>query len=56
MQKINKLPRYVAFWRPGIIKAAKPFYVNGLFLYPLETSENRWFSDVSRGYRKRPLT
>ena len=31
-------------------------YVNGLFLYPLETSENHRFSDVSRGYRKRPLT
>ena len=41
MQKINKLTRYVVFWRSGIIKAAKPFYVNGLFLYLLET----WFSD-----------
>ena len=26
-----------------------------LFLYPFETSENLWFSDVFRGYRKRPV-
>ena len=25
------------------------------FLYPLKTSENLWFSDIFRGYRKRPL-
>ena len=26
-----------------------------LVCYPLKTSENYWFSDVFRGYRKRPL-
>ena len=31
------------------------FYATGLFLYPLKTSENFWFSDVFRGYRKRSL-
>ena len=31
-----------------------PFHATGLFLYPLKTSGNRWFSDVFRGYRKRP--
>ena len=33
-----------------------PFHVTGLFLYFLKTSENLWFSDVFRGYRKRPVT
>ena len=28
------------------------FLVTGLFLYPLETAENHWFSDVFREYRK----
>ena len=28
-----------------------PFKSNVTFLYPLETSENLWFSDVFRGYR-----
>ena len=32
-----------------------PFHANDLFLYPLKTSENLWFSDVFRGYRKRPM-
>ena len=26
------------------------FYVTGLYLYPLKTSEKLWFSDVFRGY------
>ena len=29
------------------------FHVTGLFLYPLKTFGNLWFSDVFRGYRKR---
>ena len=29
------------------------FHATGLFPYPLKTSENLWFSDVFRGYRKR---
>ena len=32
-----------------------PFHATGLFLYPLKTSENQRFSDVFRGYRKRPV-
>ena len=32
-----------------------PFHATGLFLYLLKTSENLWFSDVFRGYRKRPV-
>ena len=31
------------------------FHATGLFLYPLKTSENQRFSDVFRGYRKRPM-
>ena len=32
-----------------------PFQANVPFLYPLKTSENLWFSDVFRGYRKGTL-
>ena len=32
----------------------EPFRATGLFLYPLTTSENLWFSNVSRGYEKIP--
>ena len=31
-----------------------PFHATGLFRYPLKTSEKQRFSDVFRGYRKRP--
>ena len=30
------------------------FHAAGLFLYPVQTSENKRFSDAFRGYRKRP--
>ena len=33
-----------------------PFHTIGLFLYPLETLDNQRFSDVLRGYIKRPVT
>ena len=33
-----------------------PFYTTGLFLYPLNALENQGFSDVFRGYRKKPVT
>ena len=33
-----------------------PFHAFCLFLYLLNTSKNLWFSDVVRGYRKRPVT
>ena len=32
-----------------------PFHATGLFLYLLKTSENLWFSDTFREYRKRPV-
>ena len=32
------------------------FHVTGLFLHALKKSESLWFSDVYRGYRKRPVT
>ena len=32
-----------------------PFYATDLFQYSLKTSENQRFSDVFRGYRKRPV-
>ena len=32
-----------------------PFHATGLFLYPLKTSENQKFSDVSRGFKKRSM-
>ena len=31
------------------------FHANGLFRYPLKTSENQRFSDVFKGYQKRPV-
>ena len=33
-----------------------PVYATTVFLDPLKASENIWFSDVFRGYRKRPVT
>ena len=32
-----------------------PIHVTDLFLYPLTTSENIWFSDIFRGHRKRSV-
>ena len=32
-----------------------PFHAAGLFLHPSKTSENQRFSDVFRGYRKKPV-
>ena len=34
---------------------ASTIHATGLFLYPLKSSENVYFSDVFRGYRKRPV-
>ena len=36
--------------------AINTFHATGVFLYSLKTLENLWFSDVFRGYRKRPVT
>ena len=38
-----------------IIRYFNSFNATALFLYPLKTSENNRFSDVFRGYRKRPV-
>ena len=38
-----------------IYTVINPFHATGLFRYPLKTSENQSFSDVFRGYRKRPV-
>ena len=35
--------------------AINTFHATGVFLYSPKT-ENLWFSDVFRGYRKRPVT
>ena len=32
-----------------------PFHITGRFVYPLKTSENFWFSDIFKGYRKRQV-
>ena len=32
-----------------------PIHATGFFLYPLKTSENLWFFDDLRGYRKRSV-
>ena len=40
------------YWLYPVIN---PFHATGLFLYPLETSENLSLSDDFRGYRKRPV-
>ena len=40
--------------QPFVDVLFNPFDATGLFLYPLKISKNIWFSDVFRGYRKRP--
>ena len=34
---------------------SKPIHATGLFLCPLKTLENLWFSEVFRGYGRRPV-
>ena len=67
-KKIKKIPLFVLqtiisqmilqnFCRTGSNhKEFKPFHATDLFWYPLKTSENLWFSDVFRGYQKRPAS
>ena len=45
---------FTGFYIMGAL-VANPFHATGLFLYPLKTSETLWFSNVFRGYRKRPM-
>ena len=46
-----------AFWTLKRDKFAmiNLFHTTDLFQYPLRTTENQIFSDVFRGYRKRPV-
>ena len=37
------------------VKDINPFHASDLFFYCLKTLEDLWFSDVYRGYRKRPV-
>ena len=37
------------------IKLVKPFHATDLLLYPPKTPENQKFSDILKGYRKRPV-
>ena len=43
---------FFTFLKLGILLFFKQFDETGLFLYPLTTSENHWFSDIFKGYRK----
>ena len=44
-----------SFYKWVLYYSFKPFHTDSLFLLPLKTSENLWFSDISRAYGKRPL-
>ena len=37
------------------VKLSRPISCHWSLLYPLTTSENQRFSDVFKGYRKRPV-
>ena len=45
----------LSFKEHSSILAINPYYVTGLFLYPLKTSGNLWFSDIFKGYRKKSV-
>ena len=48
--------RIIRLFRTRIFQLLlNPFHAIGLFLYLLKTSENLWFSDIFRAYRKRPV-
>ena len=60
---LNGIPSFSRFFQ--VISCSESYtklkldyliYASGLFLYPLNTSENKMFSDVCRRYRKRPVT
>ena len=42
-------------WKTGRGFFISPHHTTGLFLYPLKTLEIQCFSDVFRGYKKRPV-
>ena len=43
------------FWISFVGNLFNSFFATDLFLYPLKTSENLWFSNNFRGYRKGPV-
>ena len=47
------MPNVVDFGLKYAAKHQPTFHANDLIFYPLKISENLWFSDVFRGYRKR---
>ena len=51
------VPKIWEMIRPELKKQwfFNPFYFTGLLLYPQKTPENQSFSDVFKGYRKRPM-
>ena len=55
VKNIFELDKWMLFHFPIF---DRPFLVTQqkIFLYPLKSSENLWFSGVSRGYRKKPMT
>ena len=50
------LVSYGLFQEIKIKDELNQFHATDLFLYLLKILENLWFSDVFRGYRKRPVT
>ena len=48
--------RFLQIFVQELSVSVNPLHVTGLFLYALKISENIWFSDVFRGYRKKPVT
>ena len=51
---MGKKETKVAEQEPIVFSQLKPFHGTGFFLYPLKT-ENQRFSNVFRGYGKRPV-
>ena len=51
--KYKKKVKSAFQWKFGTsrINSINPFHADVIFLYPLKTSENLWFSDVFREYR-----
>ena len=54
-QSFDLLNKTIDWFLYGGAFVVNPFDATGLFLYPLKTSENQRFSDLLRGYRKRPV-
>ena len=52
---MGKKETKVAEQKPIVFSQLKQFHGTGFFLYPLKTSENQKFTDVCRGYGKRPV-